>query len=147
MICFLLLGVWFLVGSIALWANDGEVLNPWLGLTIVFVSTWSFYAYFWTHGNKTLGMAVWKIEIYSEDGKNLTIKQVSIRYLANLFVVFFAGIPLLQIYFSKDGRSISDSLSKTNLSIFKFSCKSRYLLIQNTSWYQLLQLGLEDYMK
>jgi len=112
---FLLLGVWFLVGSIALWANDGEVLNPWLGLTIVFVSTWSFYAYFWTHGNKTLGMAVWKIEIYSEDGKNLTIKQVSIRYLANLFVVFFAGIPLLQIYFSKDGRSISDSLSKTNL--------------------------------
>lgn len=36
---FLLLGVWFLVGSIALWANDGEVLNPWLGLSIVFVST------------------------------------------------------------------------------------------------------------
>ena len=98
---FLLLGVWFLVGSIALWANNGEVLNPWLGLTLVFISTWSFYAYFWTHGNKTLGMAVWKIEIYSEDGKNLTIKQVTIRFIANLLIVFFAGLPLLQIYFSK----------------------------------------------
>ena len=25
---FLLLGVWFAVGSIALWANGGEILNP-----------------------------------------------------------------------------------------------------------------------
>tara|TARA_B100000767_G_scaffold272475_1_gene300222 strand:+ start:425 stop:835 length:411 start_codon:yes stop_codon:yes gene_type:complete len=112
---FLLLGVWFLVGSVGLWLNNGEVLNPWLGLFIVFISTWSFYAYFWTHGNKTLGMAVWKIEIYSIDGKSVTIQQVSIRFILNLLIVFFAGLPLLQIYFSKDGASISDYLSKTNL--------------------------------
>ena len=112
---FLLLGVWFLVGSVGLWLNNGEVLNPWLGLFIVFISTWSFYAYFWTHGNKTLGMAVWKIEIYSIDGKSVTIQQVSIRFILNLLIVFFTGLPLLQIYFSKDGASISDYLSKTNL--------------------------------
>ena len=112
---FLLLGVWFLVGSVGLWLNNGEVLNPWLGLFMVFISTWSFYAYFWIHGNKTLGMAVWKIEIYSIDGKNVTIQQVSIRFVVNLLIVFFAGLPLLQIYFSKDGASISDHLSKTNL--------------------------------
>ncbi|MDC1443952.1 RDD family protein [Gammaproteobacteria bacterium] len=112
---FLLLGVWFLVGSVGLWLNNGEVLNPWLGLFMVFISTWSFYAYFWIHGNKTLGMAVWKIEIYSIDGKNVTIQQVSIRFIINLLIVFFAGLPLLQIYFSKDGASISDHLSKTNL--------------------------------
>ena len=104
-----------MVGSIALWANNGDVLNPWLGLTLVFISTWSFYAYFWTHGNKTLGMAVWKIEIYSEDGNKLTIKQLTIRFIVNLLIVFFAGLPLLQIYFSKNGRSISDHLSRTNL--------------------------------
>ncbi|MDA9045750.1 RDD family protein [Gammaproteobacteria bacterium] len=112
---FLLLGVWFLVGSVGLWLNNGEVLNPWLGLFMVFISTWSFYAYFWIHGNKTLGMAVWKKEIYSIDGKNVTIQQVSIRFIVNLLIVFFAGLPLLQIYFSKDGASISDHLSKTNL--------------------------------
>ncbi|MDA7702426.1 RDD family protein [Gammaproteobacteria bacterium] len=112
---FLLLGVWFLVGSAGLWLNNGEVLNPWLGLFMVFISTWSFYAYFWIHGNKTLGMAVWKIEIYSIDGKNVNIQQVSIRFIVNLLIVFFAGLPLLQIYFSKDGASISDHLSKTNL--------------------------------
>jgi uncharacterized RDD family membrane protein YckC len=112
---FLLLGVWFTVGSIALWANGGEILNPWIGLSLVLFSTWSFYSYFWTHGNKTLGMAVWKIEIYSLDGKKVTLKQTTIRFFLNLVVVFLAGIPLLQIYFSKDGESISDALSKTNL--------------------------------
>ena len=112
---FLLLGIWFGVGSLALWLNDGVVLNQWFGLFLVFISTWAFYCYFWIHGNKTLGMAVWNIEIYSLDGKNLNIKQASIRFLANLIIVFLAGVPLLQIYFSADGRSISDSLSKTAL--------------------------------
>ena len=68
---FLLLGVWFAVGSIALWLNGGEILNPRLGLIIVFISSWSFYAYFWMNGNKTLGMAVWNIEICSPDGNKI----------------------------------------------------------------------------
>ena len=71
---FLLLGVWFAVGSIALWANGGEILNPWVGLTLVLISTWAFYSYFWTHGNKTLGMAVWKIEIHSMDEKKINLR-------------------------------------------------------------------------
>ena len=76
---FLLLGVWFAVGSIALWLNGGETLNPWLGLSLVILSSWGFFAYFWLNGNKTLGMAVWNIEIYSLNGEKITIKQISIR--------------------------------------------------------------------
>ena len=111
----LLLGVWFAVGSIALWANGGEILNPWLGLTLFFISTWAFYSYFWTHGNKTLGMAVWKIEIHSMDNKKINLRQTSIRFLLNLVIVGLAGIPLLQIYFSSNGHSINDVLSGTEL--------------------------------
>ena len=64
---FLLLGVWFLVGSIALGIKyffTGEVssLNPNIGMSLVIFSTWFFYSYFWLHGGKTLGMAVWKFE-------------------------------------------------------------------------------------
>ena len=69
---FLLLGVWFGVGSLALWVNGGEILNPWVGLCLVFISTWSFYSFFWIHGGKTLGMAVWKFEIYSLDTVSYT---------------------------------------------------------------------------
>ena len=112
---FLLLGVWFAVGSIALWLNGGEILNPWLGLAIVFVSSWCFYADFWINGNKTLGMAVWNIEIFSTDGNKIGLKQVTIRFIVNILIFTLAGIPLLQIYFSSNGYSMSDILSKTSL--------------------------------
>ena len=112
---FLLLGVWFVVGSFGLWLNDGEILNPWLGLLLVFISTWSFYSYFWIKGNKTLGMAVWNIEIYSLDGRPISLQQTTIRFMINILIVGLAGLPLLQIYFSKEGLSINDRWSNTGL--------------------------------
>jgi|TARA_B100001093_G_scaffold239474_1_gene229376 uncharacterized RDD family membrane protein YckC len=112
---FLLLGVWFVVGSFGLWLNDGEILNPWLGLLLVFISTWSFYSYFWIKGNKTLGMAVWNIEIYSLDGGSVNLRQTTIRFMINVLIVGLAGLPLIQIYFSKEGLSINDRWSNTGL--------------------------------
>jgi uncharacterized RDD family membrane protein YckC len=112
---FLLLGVWFVVGSFGLWLNDGEILNPWLGLLLVFISTWSFYSYFWIKGNKTLGMAVWNIEIYSLDGGSVNLRQTTIRFMINILIVGLAGLPLIQIYFSKEGLSINDRWSNTGL--------------------------------
>ena len=97
---FLLLGVWFLVGSIALGIKyffTGEVssLNPNIGMSLVIFSTWFFYSYFWLHGGKTLGMAVWKFEIYSLDNNKIGLKHVSIRFFINLATFLLAGIPLL----------------------------------------------------
>ena len=114
---FLLLGVWFAVGSIALWLNGGEILNPWLGLVIVFMSSWSFYAYFWMNGNKTLGMAVWNIEIYSITGNKVTLLQALKRFCCNIIIVMALGIPLLQIYFTKEKIAFNDIVSGTRLRI------------------------------
>ncbi|MFL2714651.1 MAG: RDD family protein [Gammaproteobacteria bacterium] len=116
---FLLLGVWFLVGSIALGVKYlfvGEVtsLNPNFGMALVIISAWSFYAYFWTHGGKTLGMAVWKFEIYSLDNNKINLKQISVRFFFNLMTFLLAGLPLIMMYFSKKNLSISDSLSGTS---------------------------------
>ena len=116
---FLLLGVWFLVGSIALGVKYlfvGEVtsLNPNFGMALVILSAWFFYAYFWTHGGKTLGMAVWKFEIYSLDNNKINLKQISVRFFFNLMTFLLAGLPLIMMYFSKKNLSISDSLSGTS---------------------------------
>ena len=59
--------------------------------------------------------AVWNIEIYSPDGNKISLKQVTIRFIINILIVSLAGIPLLHIYFSSNGNSISDTLSKTSL--------------------------------
>ena len=110
---FLLIGIWFGVGSLALWLNGSEILNPWIGLGLVFISTWCFYSYFWTHGGKTLGMAVWGFEIYNLKGGKINLYQTSIRFGLNIITFFMAGLPLLMIYFSKEKLSLSDKLSKT----------------------------------
>jgi len=111
---FLLLGVWFAVGSFAVWINGGIIQTKWVGPLLVILSTWIFYGYFWMNGGKTLGMAVWNFEIYSTDGGEITLKKVSIRFFSNIFTILLAGLPLALIYFSKDNLSLSDYLSKTS---------------------------------
>ncbi len=111
---FLLLGVWFAVGSFAVWINGGIIQTKWVGPLLVILSTWIFYGYFWMNGGKTLGMAVWNFEIYSTDGGEITLKKVSIRFFSNIFTILLAGLPLALIYFSKDNLSLSDCLSKTS---------------------------------
>ncbi len=111
---FLLLGVWFAVGSFAVWINGGIIEAKWIGPFLVLVSTWIFYGYFWTHGGKTLGMAVWKFEIYSIDENKINFQKVSIRFFSNVITVLLGGTPLILMYFSKDNLSLSDYLSKTS---------------------------------
>ena len=108
---FLLLGVWFAVGSFAVWINGGIIQIKWVGPLLVILSTWIFYGYFWMNGGKTLGMAVWNFEIYSTDGGEITLKKVTIRFFSNIFTILLAGLPLALIYFSKDNLSLSDYLS------------------------------------
>ena len=111
---FLLLGVWFAVGSIAVWLNGGIIEAKWIGPLLVLISTWIFYGYFWTHGGKTLGMAVWNFQIYSIEENKINFQMVSTRFFINMITCFLGGIPLVFMYFSKDNLSLSDYFSKTS---------------------------------
>ena len=111
---FLLLGVWFAVGSFAVWINGGIIQTKWVGPILVILSTWIFYGYFWMNGGKTLGMAVWNFEIYSTNGGNITLQKVTIRFFCNVLTILLIGIPLVMMYFSKNNLSFSDYVSKTS---------------------------------
>ena len=116
----LMLGVWFLVGSLALGVKfvlTGEVssLNPITGMSLVILSTWLYFALFWIYGGKTLGMSSWKLRIVSQDGNQITIIQTIIRFLSNIFTISLAGIPLFLRRINKNNRSLSDLLSKTSI--------------------------------
>ena len=116
----LMLGVWFLAGSLALGVKfvfTGEVssLNPVTGMSLVILSTWLYFALFWIYGGKTLGMSSWKLRIVSQDGNQITIIQTIIRFLSNIFTISLAGIPLFLRRINKNNRSLSDLLSKTSI--------------------------------
>ena len=116
----LMLGVWFLVGSLALsikFIFTGEVssLNPIAGMSLVILSTWLYFALFWIYGGKTLGMSSWKLRIISQNGNQITVIQTIIRFLSNILTVLFAGIPLFFRQINKNNESLSDLLSKTSI--------------------------------
>ena len=115
---FLLLGVWFLVGSIALWLNDGIILNPALGSLLVFLSGWAFYSYFWMKSGQTSGMQVWKFRIINNADENkdkITLKQTFLRYTVNCGMLALLGMPLFLIYVDSKKLAVNDILSKTKL--------------------------------
>ena len=117
----LMLGVWFLVGSLALgikFVFTGEVssLNPVVGMSLVILSTWLYFAMFWIYGGKTLGMSSWKLRIISHDGNQITLIQTIIRFLSNIITISLAGIPLFLRIINKNNSSLSDLLSKTSIT-------------------------------
>jgi len=116
----LMLGVWFLVGSIALgikflFTQEISSLNPIIGMSLVIFSTWIYFAMFWIYGGKTLGMSSWKLRIVSENGKPITFFQTVIRFFVNTLTLSLAGIPLFLRRLNKENKSLSDYLSKTKI--------------------------------
>ena len=67
--------------------NPSDPLLPgWYAVLLISLSSWGFFSFFWIRGNKTLGMAVWKIEIYSIDGGKITLMQTLKRFTCNLLI-------------------------------------------------------------
>ena len=114
---FLLLGVWFLVGSFAVLLNGGETLHPAIGALLVFGSGWLFFAFFWIRNGQTLGMQVWKFKIVNADTNSgpISLKQTFLRYLVNCGTLALLGIPLFLIYADKKKLAVNDVLSRTRL--------------------------------
>ena len=124
----LLLSVIFVLGYLSIYISNGlnwelpedpsqPILPGWYALLLISFSSWSFFSLFWIRGNKTLGMAVWKIEIYSVEGNKITLTQTFKRFFCNLIIVLMLGIPLLQIYFTKEKVAFNDLVSGTRLRI------------------------------
>ena len=124
----LLLSVILILGYLSVYILNGlnwelpknpsqPILPGWYALLLISLSSWGFFSFFWIRGNKTLGMAVWKIEIYSIDGKKITTSQTFIRFCCNILIMLTFGIPLLQIYFSKEKVAFNDIMSGTRLRI------------------------------
>ena len=50
----------------------------------LFLVSFVFYGWFWTHGGQTLGMRAWKIRLELENGENLNWSQALLRFMLAL---------------------------------------------------------------
>ena len=75
----------------------------------------SFFSWFWIKNGQTLGMQAWRIKLISTDGKNIDLKQASIRLLAAIVSAGVFGLGYLWILLEAKNRSWHDIISKTRL--------------------------------
>ncbi|WP_191602149.1 RDD family protein [Marinomonas algicola] len=112
---FLLMALYFVLGWIAVLLNDGlAVEGPWMFWILLLVS-WAFFVKFWCRPGQTLGMQVWKIKVVAEDGRDLSLRQASARFVFSLVSWAVLGMGFLWCLIDKNALSWHDKLSDTKL--------------------------------
>jgi uncharacterized RDD family membrane protein YckC len=96
---FLLIAVLFLAMALLLLISGGyqfQAGNP-LITAYIFLVSFVFFGWFWTHGGQTLGMRAWKLRIQQATGEPITWRQALIRFITALpaWLVLFIGIALV----------------------------------------------------
>ncbi len=78
----------------------------------LFMVSFGFYGWFWTHGGQTLGMRAWKIRVELENGENLSWSQALLRFLLALLTF---GIGMLWCLWDRKDRALYDVLARTQV--------------------------------
>lgn len=96
----LLLALLFITTAIAMAFNRGNAIEPGQALypyyvSGLFVVSFVFYGWFWTHGGQTLGMKTWKMKLQQVNGRALTWRLALIRFITAIFSWSAAGLGFL----------------------------------------------------
>lgn len=113
----LLLSVLLLASAVIVLINQGQAVEQGsLIFTLyLFLVSFLFYGWFWTHGGQTLGMRSWKVKLHSTNTQNITWKQAFIRFITALISWFPAGLGFWWLYLTNDNKSWLDTASNTYL--------------------------------
>lgn len=81
----------------------------------IYLVSFLFFGWFWTHGGQTLGLKTWKTKLISETGNAVTWKQAFIRYLASFICWLTLGLGFLWCFTNRDRLAWNDIWSNTRL--------------------------------
>jgi uncharacterized RDD family membrane protein YckC len=90
-------------------ANPGA-FDPLLA-SILFISLYLFFAYFWRHNGQTLGMQAWHLRVENQDGSRISWMQALLRYLMGWMSWLTLGAGYLWILVDRDRKSWTDRFS------------------------------------
>tara|TARA_R110001592_G_scaffold336019_2_gene621152 strand:- start:1086 stop:1571 length:486 start_codon:yes stop_codon:yes gene_type:complete len=86
--------------------NDSgqSVHDPFLS-SILFITLYIFFGFFWTKNGQTLGMQVWHIRVQNKDNTSISWKQALLRFLMGIISWLAFGIGHLWPIFDAEKRS------------------------------------------
>jgi uncharacterized RDD family membrane protein YckC len=84
-------------------------------LSFVTLAAWEFlyFAYQWAVSGKTLGMAIFGVQVVNTQGGPITIREAIIRTLGLGLCLLLLGIPFLGIIYQRERRALDDFLAGT----------------------------------
>ena len=111
---FLLASCWFLIGFVSLFfynffSGEDDFSNTILGPTILSLTTFWYFIYFWSNGRRTLGMSTWSHELVKLDGSNLSEREAFFRLVLNILLNV---VGLLWMIFDKNNQTLTDKILK-----------------------------------
>jgi len=82
---------------------------------ILFLLTYIYFVWHWTHGGQTLGMRAWKIRLVSMDNAPVNKGQASLRFLLAMISILCLGLGFAWAIFTPDRQTWHDRFSRTCL--------------------------------
>ncbi len=113
----LLLALLFLATALALPFNNGEAFSSsqFIFPVYIFLVSFCYFGWFWTHGGQTLGMKTWKLKLLTQEHQNLSWPLAFKRFLLATLSLFCIGLGFLWKFIDKKHYTWHDRLSKTVL--------------------------------
>lgn len=114
---FLLLAVWFVATALLLPLNGGQAFraDQLFYPLYLFLVSWGFYVWFWTHGGQTLGLRSWKLRLTTFEGSRVNWRQASLRFIAAGLSWACLGLGFAWCLWDKQGLCWHDYVSATRL--------------------------------
>ncbi len=91
------------------------VAGHYLFSIYLYLITFLFYGWFWTHGGQTLGLRAWRLKVISENGEQVSWKQAFFRFLVACLSWLLLGAGFLWALFDSKKQTLHDHASKTQL--------------------------------
>jgi len=83
----------------------------------LFLVSFAFYGWFWTHGGQTLGMKVWNIRVQNREGGGITLWQAALRFVVAIASWLLLGLGFLWSLVDKEKLTWHDRYSMTVLVV------------------------------
>ncbi len=94
---------------------SGSTSNDPLLQSILFITLYCFFAYFWTRSGQTLGMQVWHIRIQNENNTSISWLQALLRFIMSIISLLCFGLGFLWILIDKDKKAWHDRFSESKV--------------------------------
>lgn len=83
----------------------------------LFLLTFGFFGWFWTHGGQTLGMRAWRLQLVHPDGQALSWSTAMLRFAVAIPSWLLGGLGMIWCLLDGQRRSWQDIVAGTEVHV------------------------------